>query len=368
MIIDRNGVISTIMQIADHKGNAGAIGIPGRGNWKVALGLPLLVLISCFLITRSSVFSAKQSMLSNAILADMLITAPLLYFLAIRKSNVSRWTVVRVFILCLLAAGLILNNPANELFHFIKFWVSPIIEAGLIFFIVRKFYLAGLHAKTSGVNNIDFLFHCRKMMKEVTGSEKAGNILSSEIAVFYYAIGGRKYNAIDQQETFSAYRENGIILVLGTFLSLFVIETIGVHFLLSLWKTTIAWIFTALSFYTCLQLFAHIRAIGSRPCRINSTSVELHNGLAADAIIDFDNIEEAILSKKTPAEGLQVKLALLNGLEPHNVFIRLKNPVTVTKVFGIQKNADTILFYVDCPAKFIQSLEAAMMRHGSRVI
>jgi hypothetical protein len=337
-----------------------SVNLPGRANWKHALGLPMMVLLACFLISRSALFIPGRDILSNAILADILITAPLLYFLAIRKTNVSKWTVARVFIICLLAAGIILNKADNGLLYFIKIWISPLIEFSLIIFISRKFYLANLHAKSAGLNSIDFLTHCRFMMKEVTGSEKAGNILSSEIAVFYYALGGRKCRSIDHLQTFSNYRENGIILVLGTFLCLFMIETIGVHFLIALWKPVVAWVFTILSLYTCLQLFAHIRAIRSRPTMIGLSALDLHNGLAADVTIEFSDIEEVILTKKQPDGGEQVRLALLNGLEPYNVLIRLKKTIIVTKIFGIQKKADVILFHIDRPVEFVQSLEGAI--------
>ena len=76
--------------------------------------------------------------------------------------------------------------------------------------------------------------------------------------------------------------------------------------------------------------------------------------------IDFDNIEEVVLSKKNLAVGEQVKLALLNGLESHNVVIRLKKPVVVTKIFGIRKNADVILFHIDRAGDFEQSLKESM--------
>ena len=346
--------------VQDQVNMNGSVDLPGRANWKLALGLPMVVLMACFFISRSVFFIPGQAILSNAILADILITAPLLYFLAIRKTNVSRWTVARAFIICLLAAGIILNKADNGLLHFIKVWISPLIEFSLIIFIIRKFYLANLQARSAGLKSIDFLTHCRLMMKEVTGNEKAGNILSSEIAVFYYALGGRKYRNIDYLQTFSNYRENGIILVLGSFLCLFMMETIGVHFLLALWKPVVAWVFTILSLYTCLQLFAHIRAIRSRPTRIGASALELHNGLAADVTIEFDNIEKIVFTKKKPDGGEQVRLALLNGLEPHNVVIWLRKAIIVTKIFGIQKKADVIVFHIDRPKEFVQSLYGAI--------
>jgi len=324
-------------------------------NWNLAIGLPLLVITTCYFISRSAVFVNRHQLLTNAILGDILLTAPILYYLVIRKSNVSAWSIVRLIAFCLLSAGFILNNSNNEILRFIKIWVSPLLEAGLIFFIARKFYLANQKAKLSGLGNIDFLHHTRRVMKEVTGSEKAGNILSSEIAVFYYAF-VRGTTSIVQKTTFTSHKKSGTVLVLGTFLALFIIETMGVHFLVALWKPAVAWIVSVLSSYTCLQLFAHIRSIRIRPSQVHLNTVELHNGLAADVIIDIRNISEIFFTKKNIEGGRQVKLSLLAGLEPHNVVIRTKIPVVVTKIFGIQKTADTILFYVDAPDEFIAAL------------
>ncbi len=129
-------------------------------------------------------------------------------------------------------------------------------------------------------------------MFQVTGNEKFGNIVSSEIAVLYYAFFGSKDKTIDNEIKFTSYKENGVAVVLWTILSIFLIETTGMHFLLSLWSKTIAWVVTALSFYTCIQLYAHIKAIKARPTIINIDSLEIHNGLAGDAYIQFDNIEK----------------------------------------------------------------------------
>jgi hypothetical protein len=136
------------------------------------------------------------------------------------------------------------------------------------------------------------------------------------------------------------------------------------HFLFSLWGKTIAWILTGLSFYTCIQLFGHIKAIKARPITINKDSLEIHNGLAGDAYIHFDNIEKFELSKKIPQGRNPVKIALLNGLENHNIVVYLKTPIQVTKVFGIKKNADTVLFYVDKSKEFSNSLSLQLTNNG----
>jgi hypothetical protein len=342
-----------------------AISITKKPNWTIALGIPFLIFLSCLLITFSSKFTANNELLSNGILLDLLITAPLIYFLAIRKSNVSKLTVIRVFIIALLFAGIILRSHANPVLQIIKTWISPVIEAFVIFIICKKFYVANNNAKAKNNNKVDFLLHSRSIMFEILGNEKAANIVSSEIAVIYYSFFSVKDKSIDYKTKFTSYKENGLLIVLGAILSIFVIETIGVHFLLSLWNNTVAWILTALSFYTCVQLFGHIRALKARPIIINSTSFEVHNGLAGDAFIQLDNIEKIELSNKNSIGRESIKISLLKGLENHNIVVYFKNPIEVTKIFGIKKQTDTVLFFVDKPKEFINAITLRLTNKGS---
>ena len=197
-------------------------------------------------------------------------------------------------------------------------------------------------------------------MFQVTGNEKVGNIISSEVSVLYYAFVSRRDKTIDYETKFTAYKENGFTIVLWAILSIFLIETAGVHFLLRLWNNATAWVVTALSLYTCIQLFAHIKATKARPIIINNDSLEIHNGLAGDAYISFDNIEKFELSKKIPQHRNPVKIALLKGLENHNVVVYLKTPIQVTTIFGIKKTTDTVLFYVDQSKEFSHALVSRM--------
>lgn len=327
-----------------------------KPNWIIAIGIPILIFLGCFFITLTSKFKTNSGLLSNTILMDILVVAPLIYFLAIRKSNVSKWTVLRIFMVGILVAGFILNAHSNIFLQIIKTWVSPIIEGVIIVFIGSKFYMADKKAKETSTNKLDFLLHCRAVMFEVTGNEKFGNITSSEIAVLYYAFLGKKDKTINNETTFTSYKENGVSAILWAILSIFLLEATGMHFLLSLWSKSSAWILTGLSFYTCIQLLAHLKAVKARPIIINEDSLEIHNGLAGDAYIEFDNIEKFELSKTIPQDRNPVKIALLKGLENHNVVVYLKTPIQVTKIFGIKETTDTVLFYVDKSQEFSNAL------------
>lgn len=340
--------------------------VTSKPNWLLIIGTPALVFLSCIVISFSSKFRLHPEQLSIAITLDMLVTAPLLYFLLIRNSAISKMTVLRVFIVGILLAGMIFNNQSNLFLHIVKVWISPVIECVVICMVLRKFYYANREYKANagkGKNAtyyIDFFSHCRTVLKEVTGGEKAGNILSSEVAVFYYAFFSKKTKQADNSSSFQSYKKNGVLLLLVTFLCLFLIETAAMHFLIRIWSTKAAWILTTLSFYTCLQLFAHIKAVKARPVTIDGHLLQLRNGLAGDATVLISNIEKIELTGKMVPGKLVVKLGLTKTLEEHNVALYLKQPVLVTRFFGIQKKALVILFFVEHPQAFFSAANGAL--------
>jgi hypothetical protein len=321
--------------------------VSSRLNWTLALGLPLLVMVACSMIVFSPLFLQHEQRLSTAITLDLTLTAPLLYFLAIRKSLVPKVTVIRVFLLGLLMAGLLLGNR-SPLLHGIKTWISPVVESLVIFTLALRF-----HKARKSAQDLDFLSRSRSIVANLTGSERAGDIMGSEFAVFYYAFApARKH----PDNTFTYSRSSGAIPVLGVFLLCMLAEGIGLHFLIAHWAPTTAWIFTGLSAYTMLQLFAHMRATHARPIQIAGNLLYLRNGLAADTCFRIADIEEINLTSRTSPKEKALKLALLGALENHTVRIKLRQPVTVIRMFGIRREASVLLFAVDKPKELLERI------------
>jgi hypothetical protein len=365
---------------------------PNKPNWTLAIGLPVLVMTSCTIIVFSPVYLLNASRFSTAITLDLTLTAPLLYLLVIRGTPVPKMTAVRVFFAGLLLAGLLLHDKPHLLLSLLKTWVAPLAEAILLFIIARKFHHASRSVKTPGEEGGDFLYRCRIILAEVTGSEKAGNILASEMAVLYYVFVPRRMqmkgyapmnhgtavkngvpvsgcNPVNGQAAFTSYKTNGILLVLGVLLCCFFVETAGLHLLLGLWSKKLAWVLTTLGLYTAFQLYAHMRAVKSRPIVVGDQFLQLRNGLAGDACVRMDNIEHITFdgrkigghaSAKEASLGSEketVKLALLKGLENHNILLTLKEPIWVSRPFGIRQKATTLLFFVDRPAGFLSAVQ-----------
>lgn len=323
----------------------------------MAIGVSSLVIVSCIIISFTGLFKHYNDRLSLALAGDLIITAPLLYYLFIRNTGISKMTVLRVCMAGILIAAALLNKSQAPVISIIKHWLSPILEAVFIGYIIGKFYTANRSLKAANQPVTDFLLYSRALLQSVTGSGKFANVLSSELAVFYYIFRG-KDRAVDNKTIFSSYKTSGAVLVLSTFLYLFVVETAGMHFVFLLWGKMVAWVLTGLSLYTCMQLFAHIRALRARSILVQPSFLLLRNGiLGGDVMVQMDNIMEIKCNNKSVDEIGAVKLAFIKGLENHNTVIYLNKPVTVIKAFGVKKKAGILLLNIDDREKFITVVE-----------
>ncbi len=321
----------------------------------LAIGLPALVFASC-IILHFTVAPGAGDLFNKALLADLVITAPLLYWWSIRRSGWSAMSVLRVVVIGTLIGGYLISDPQDPFMHLLRKVVVPVIELVVVAGIIRKLY----QLRRQTVHGGDFLVRFRNIAAETFGNRKIGNVLAAEAAVLYYLFRS-PYKAEKGVRHFTNYKESGILVTLWAVLFIFTIEAAGMHFLLQLWSHTGAWIITGMSCYTCLQVAAHMRAVKSRAIRISGQQLWLFNGLAGDACIDLANIRCVEQTRKMPADASAIKLALLGTLEPHNIILYLHEPVTITRFLGIRRQSSVVLFHVDQPATFISAMGGAVL-------
>jgi hypothetical protein len=321
-----------------------------------AIAVPALIFLVCTFITFSAAFQQHPNELTLAILIDMLFLAPLLYYILIYKTAIAKATVLRVFVIGAFLATVILSGNNSPAVAIIKTFILPIAEILLISYVVYSLY--SLKKQFNKVNSeaSDFLTQSRAVLTTLMGSVRIANIMAAEMAVFYYVF-SRKVSTVDYTTSFTCYKENGIRLILHTFLALFFIEAAGMHFLLQLWSETAAWILTGLSLYSCLQLYAHSSSLKKRPIIITGNELHLRNGiLGGETTLQLLNIDKIVLTSKNLSEPDVIKLALLKDLEKHNVAVYLKEPVTVIKAFGLKKTGKVLLVSIDKPQDFVVAL------------
>jgi hypothetical protein len=84
--------------------------------------------------------------------------------------------------------------------------------------------------------------------------------------------------------------------------------------------------------------------------------------MGGDTIIAYSNIEKIEITRKLLPEKEVVKLALIKGLESHNLAIHLVCPVVVVKAFGIKRTARVLLLQIDQHTSFLTAVENSRSR------
>lgn len=123
----------------------------------IAFLTPLTLLILLVLLPNSSLFSAHQSTLYNAITIDFIITIPILYFLLIRKRRISNLTIGPFLILCVVLASYTIPPENQDLLNRAKTWLIIVIELSVITFVIIKVKKQSIRIKKLLINITIFI-------------------------------------------------------------------------------------------------------------------------------------------------------------------------------------------------------------------
>ncbi|WP_340074602.1 hypothetical protein [Leptobacterium sp. I13] len=319
--------------------------------------LPFLVIITAIGLAISPLIKTHPD-IAIGITYDLTITAPLLYFLIIRKKPIPKITVVPVFVLGLILATFLLPESQQQHVAIIKTYLLPIIELLVILIILHKVYKGIKAYKHNAQGDTDFLTTLKNSTNEVLKNPKIAEIATAEIAMIYYGLFLWKKKKPKENE-FTIYKESGITAIFLAIVSIIGIETYVFHILIMKWNNIAAWILTGTSIYAALQLLGHLKAIHHRYSSITSDQIYLKYGLFGNARINIDDIDRIeLLSNDIREKDLKVeKLAILKDMEPHNIAIYFSKRQKITKIYGIKKECDILLFQIDDKNKFIERIQ-----------
>jgi hypothetical protein len=319
-------------------------------------GIPLsIIAFSLFLLTGAQLEINAE--MAAAITYDLCLTVPLVYFLLIRKRNISKVSVVPFFILGIALATFFIPKDHQTHLDLIKTFLLPVVEISVLAFVIFQVRKAVKSFKAQAKGQPDFLLMARESCLKLTGKPRIAHLMAAEIGTIYYSFFAWKRRLL-QADEFTAYKKSPISAIFGAFIMLILVESIAMHFIFIKWNEVFAWIIFALSIYTVFQLFAHVRALRKRPHRIGQDSLFLKYGLFGEMQIPFDQIEKVELtSRYSETEGEKAeRLALIDDLEGYNVAIYLKEELAMTKAFGMTKMCDVVLVFVDEKENFVSSL------------
>ncbi|WP_299123338.1 hypothetical protein [uncultured Winogradskyella sp.] len=325
--------------------------------------LPLLIIASMILLTRSSLFTTHTHKLSLAITIDLLLITPFIYFLLIRKTTITKTTIVPFIILGVVVCSIIIPTENQYYLTLFKTWILPVIELFIFSFVVYNILKARrLYKLNKAKNTRDFFTILKSTCNEIL--PKAAVIpFVTEIAVFYYGFINWKKTKLKLNE-FSYHKDSGTIGLLIALIFLIAIETVALHLLLERWNTTAAWIFTGISIYSGIQILGFLKSMTKRPFVIEDELVYLRYGIMNETTIKIQDIESIELSTKDiELNKTTRKLSFLGNLECHNLLIKLKNENSLVGLYGIKRQYTKLALYVDKKQDFKNLIEQSQKGH-----
>lgn len=312
--------------------------------------IPFIIILSSWYLANTAEIVSRPG-IALGITIDLVVLLPISWLLIIAKTRIPKFTVLAVTILSIVLSSFIIPEPYQETLDLIRFYILPLVELGLVGYVIYKTVTTISSIKKQTGEHRDAYEVIRNTCSGFTSSERIAAIFATELAMFWYAFGSWKAGNAGNTR-FSGYKESGIVSIMAGILLILIVETVWLHkFLLGI-HTTMAWVVFGLSAYSGIQLFAHLKALRSRFHEFEQDTLTLRYGLFSEVRITYDQISGIEFTTNTPDDKSARKLALLGELEPHNIILHLKEPVTITRFYGLTSKADSIFFHCDEKTRF----------------
>ncbi len=323
--------------------------------------VPLAVFSLAFFLVFGNCLSGNPDLVM-AMALDLMITAPLLYFLLIRKTSIPNFTAVSIFIIGTLIVSFVLPKESVPELNYIENILLPLMEISVFSYLIFRGYKMRKEFLVEKGN--DALSIIKKVTEKSLGVNIYSKLFTTEIAFTYYGLLNWK-KVIPKENEFTYHIKSGLSTIFGVLIFVLLIESVAMHFLLAQWNEIVAWILTIGSIYAIFQITAHVKACSRRLISVGENKLKLKYGLFGDVDIDYDNINKIELSRQTPKEkdGL-IKLALVDGLEVHNIILYLNENITISGAYGMKKRGSVLLIHVDDKERFFEEIENKSVRNS----
>jgi hypothetical protein len=301
-------------------------------------------------------FNTHPDLFSLAVTFDITIGIPLMYyFIILRKSKVSHFTVILVFLLCTFIAAWIL--PVGNQFYLDKARkIFVVAELFILVYGITRIRRIVITYKRLSLHLHDFVHNLLEATRHVFGATGIMPFLLGEINMLRYGLffwSGKK-EILKGQGFYTVYKKAGYTSLWGVLCFVMLIEITGFHILLLQWSKTIAIVVTSLSIYTFVFAIADLSAILKRPVIFNNRMLYLRVGIRWNVIIDpkqIISVEKIRNFKKQP--GVILNCSLTGN---PNIMIELREPVTVYGYYGIKRITGKIVLNIDNEHEFLEEI------------
>jgi len=181
--------------------------------------------------------------------------------------------------------------------------------------------------------------------------------LISEVKVFYYAFYGwfAKKNSFKNVLEYTYIKETMYGVFSWVIFISTMIEVPIVHYFLSLWSVTVAWVVTGLTLYVMIWLLGDYKAIKHMPIRINDTHLFIRIGVRSKVDIALSNIDTILSNVKEENKESYTHFVLMPTVDA-NIYMTLKEKVYIKGILGSKKGVDNVALYVDEPSLLMDAI------------
>lgn len=316
-----------------------------------------IVAVEAWICLRVLPSFADPDLLAGAVLADLLLLIPALYYLLeVRRNGRDLKTLVPVTVVCMWLSLQLLPSAYTAPLK-AAVWLLPAIELGLVLAVVVT--VARSLRGAAGAASGDLFDTIHGSAERFLGPSRAASILAFEMGVFAYALGlRRKAEPQLGPQDFSYHRKTAFGAYTGVLLLVVAAEIVPVHLLLERWSPLAAWIVFGLSVYSAVWMIGDARAVPRRPIRVEEDRLRLRLGIRWSLDVPWQTIER-LEAARGAAQAQKDDLSLVPLGAGPNVELTFKTPVTAEGPYGIQKTIHRALFYVD----ELDAFQAACERH-----
>jgi hypothetical protein len=271
------------------------------------------------------------------------------WFFAVRTGRAGAVTLIPLFVIGVAVAARIIPAAQHSFVDQLRYIAAP-LDLVTIALVVRR--VARIRRIDGGG---DPVARIERACAEMFGNGYAARAVAFEISIIYFAFSGWRKRA---PAGFTVHQRSGWGTVVGGFVFLIAVESVGAHLVVQMWSVKAAWIVTTLDIYGLLWLLGDFQALRLRPTRIEGDTLILNYGLRWRAEVPLSAIA-AIEPVHGEADWKRKGVLKMAMLDEPRLLIRFAAPRTMQGLAGIRRTFDAIAILADDDAGFADALRAA---------
>ena len=294
-------------------------------------------------VVRSDAYARAPELISGAVVFDLLLTLPALFWLMLVRTRRARpQTTLAALAGGALVVGVLLPEPPAFL-NLLR--VAPAaVEVGLLAWgaLRMRAFVRALHRHRA--NSDDLLESVRLALDETPGVPPLLAGIAAELTALWYGLCAFRTPTPAGPNRF-AYHESFVALLVLGFVAT-PAEGLVVHVLLNGWSPLAAWIATALHVYGLVWLIAFYQGARLRPVTVTDDTLLVRWSLLWTAEVPRARILTATALKERPGTLPKTTLDLAR-LGDRYTLVELDTPITLHGPLGLRRTGDALLLAVE---------------------